>query len=68
MAAHWYAIYIENRFLKFDRYIISEVSESIKISKWKYFDILLTSWMSSQQNQHLASPNILTTAQETAKP
>ena len=64
-AAYLKQIYIENRFLRFDRYILSEVNVSIKISKRKYFDIVVTSWLSSRENQYLANPNILTTAQET---
>ena len=58
------ATYIESRFLRFDRYIVSEVSVSIKISKRKYFDILVSSWLSSRQNQRSASPNISTATQE----
>ena len=66
-AAYRFAIYIENRFLRFDRYIASEVSVSIKISKEKYFETRVTSWLSSYQNQYLASLNISETAQETIK-
>ena len=48
------AICIEYRFLGFDQHIVSEVCISIKISKGKYFDILVSSWLSVRQNQHMA--------------
>ena len=66
MAAYRYAIHIENWLLRFDRYIASEVSVSIKISTENYFRLVI-SWLSFHQNQHLASPNISTTAQKTFK-
>ena len=52
-AAYRYAIHIENRYFRFEWFIVSEISVSIKLSKGKYFDILVTFQLSSSQNQHL---------------
>ena len=59
-AAYWYGIYIENQFLSsFDIYQGQCIDQNIER---KYFDTLVTHWLSSHQNLHLASHNILTTA------
>ena len=66
-AAYRYVTYIENRFLRLNRYIVSEVSVSIKISKGKYFATRVDFLPELPSNQHLDNSNILTTAQETFK-